>query len=173
RAGSRHETEAAVTIANHVHGCRLTNAPTLRASRPAGASTADRCRVSASARASDATGTRRLLALRIIPGHQITQCGLAEGEHGYGAYDLGDVLGERAVAVLHGVHLNPGNATPAHDALAGRFERDARDGVLGDDHRPPFLNPAFGPDPHRVAGVDGCWLIDRTPTPIVGAARGQ
>src|SRR5438132_7071678 len=88
-------------------------------------------------------------------------------EQGYGPYDIGDGFGERAVAVLHGVHLNPGNATPARRALPGHLERDTRDRVLGDDHRTPFLDPASGPDPHRVAGVDGCWLIDRTPSPIV------
>jgi len=101
---------------------------------------------------------------------QTGQRELPHEEQRWDAHDLGDGFGERAVAVLHGVHLNPGNATPADDALAGRFERDARDGVLGDDHRTPFLDPASGPDPHRVAGVDGCWLIDRTPPPIVAPA---
>jgi len=95
---------------------------------------------------------------------------LSHEEQSCGAYDIGDGFGERAVAVLHRVHLNPGNATPAHDTFTGRFERDARDGVLGDDHRTPFLDPASGPDPYRVAGVDGCWLIDRTPSPIVAPA---
>src|SRR5436189_2337794 len=80
---------------------------------------------------------------------------LSHEEQSCGAYDIGDGFGERAVAVLHRVHLNPGNATPAHDTFTGRFERDARDGVLGDDHRTPFLDPASGPDPYRVAGVDG------------------
>jgi len=120
-----------------------------------------------------ATSSRRLLALRIIPVQQITPYAFGEDDYGSSAYDLGDAFGERVVDVHHGVHLNPGNATPAHGALPGRLERDARDRVVGDDHRTPFVDSASGPDPHWVVRVDGCWLIDMTPTPIVGAARGQ
>jgi len=55
---------------------------------------------------------------------QTGQGELPHEEQRWDAHDLGDVFGERAVAVLHGVHLNPGKATPAHDALAGGFERE-------------------------------------------------
>src|SRR5207244_8001848 len=73
----------------------------------------------------------------------------------------------------HGVYLRPRKATPAAVALLGHPVRDARDRVLGDDHRMPFPDLAAAPDPHRLARLDGCRLIDTTPTPIVGAAHGQ
>ena len=109
--------------------------------------------------------------MMIIRVEQITDHKIPERDHGGHAYDVSDPFGERVVTVHHGVHLNPGNATPAHGALP-KFERDARDRVVGDDHRPPFLDSGSGLDPHRIVRVDGCWLIDTTPTPI-GTAGGQ
>src|SRR5438132_12301024 len=85
-------------------------------------------------------------------------------EQGHGPYDIGDGFGERPVAVLHGVHLNPGDATPARRALPGHLERDTRERAVGDGHRTAFRYPASGPDPLMSAGVDACSMIAWTPS---------
>jgi len=112
--------------------------------------------------------------LAIVPGaKQRAHRGLHEDGRGSSTYDDGDVFWERAVAELHGVHSGPGNATPAAVAVHGHLVWNARDRVLGDDHRMPFRDLAATPYPHGVVTLDGCWLIDRTPSPIAGAAGCQ
>jgi hypothetical protein len=112
------------------------------------------------------------LALGIIPVQEITHGGLGEDGHGYDAYGGGDVLGERAVASLHGVHLNTGNTTSAPGvATPVGPERDAPDGVLSNEHVMPFVDCVVAPDPDRVVRLQGCRLIDRSPPPVTAACH--
>ena len=117
-------------------------------------------------------GTADRLALGIIRVHEITHGGLGEDGHGYDAYEGGDVLGERAVASLHGVYLNTRNATSAPwVAIPFGPERDARNGVSSNDHVMPFVDCVVAPDPDRVVRLQGCRLIDRSPPPVTAACH--
>ena len=57
--------------------------------------------------------TSFVLALRIPRRHHSAHRGLRKEGQNRDACDCGDVLKDRAVALLHGVDLNSGNATPA------------------------------------------------------------